>query len=49
MADRPAYPAAERLALVDVMHGTEVPDPYRWLEDASDPRTEAWARAQAEL
>jgi len=49
MAQRPAYPAAERLPLVDVMHGTEVPDPYRWLEDASDPRTEAWAAAQVNL
>ncbi|MEY4137121.1 MAG: hypothetical protein RL205_1249 [Actinomycetota bacterium] len=49
MADRPAYPAAERLPLVDVLHGTEVPDPYRWLEDAADPRTAAWAAAQAEL
>jgi len=49
MAQRPAYPAAERLPLVDVMHGTEVPDPYRWLEDAADPRTEAWAAAQADL
>ena len=49
MADRPAYPAAERLPLVDVLHGTEVPDPYRWLEDAADPRTEAWASAQADL
>ncbi len=49
MADRPAYPAAERLPLVDVLHGTEVPDPYRWLEDAADPRTIDWARAQSEL
>lgn len=49
MADRPAYPAAERLPLVDVMHGTQVPDPYRWLEDASDPRTAEWAHTQAAL
>lgn len=49
MADSPAYPAAERLPLVDVMHGREVPDPYRWLEDSADPRTAAWATTQAEL
>ncbi len=49
MPDRPVYPAAERLPLVDVLHGTDVPDPYRWLEDASDSRTQAWAAAQSEL
>jgi len=49
MADRPAYPAAERLPLVDVLHGTEVPDPYRWLEEPSDPRTMAWAAEQSAL
>ena len=26
-----------------------VADPYRWLEDADDPRTQAWSRAQDEL
>ena len=35
----PAYPAAPRLDLVDDFHGTPVPDPYRWLESADDPRT----------
>ena len=49
MTDRPVYPAAERLSLVDVLHGIEVPDPYRWLEDASDPRTTAWASEQSAL
>lgn len=46
---RPAYPPAERLDVVDVAHGHRIPDPYRWLEDPSDPRTVAWARAQGEL
>lgn len=40
------YPAAERLPIVDEMHGTEVPDPYRWLEDAQDPRSIEWLTQQ---
>ncbi|MFZ0322789.1 MAG: prolyl oligopeptidase family serine peptidase [Actinomycetes bacterium] len=43
------YPAAERLDLVDILHGHAVPDPYRWLEDAEDPRTRAWSEAQDTL
>ena len=38
------YPPAERAAVVDDLHGHRVPDPYRWLEDAADPRTVAWQR-----
>ena len=47
--DRPAYPPAERLPVVDVLHGHSVADPYRWLEDADDDRTVAWSAAQAKL
>jgi len=43
------YPAARRLDLVEVVHGTEVADPYRWLEDAGSPETAAWSAAQDEL
>jgi prolyl oligopeptidase len=46
---RPEYPEAERLDLVEQLHGREVADPYRWLEDADDPRTQAWSAAQDEL
>ena len=45
----PAYPDAPRLDIVDDLHGTPVPDPYRWLEDASDPRTRTWLEQQALL
>jgi prolyl oligopeptidase len=45
----PAYPAAPRLDLVDDFHGTPVPDPYRWLESADDPRTTDWLAGQAAL
>jgi len=43
------YPQAERLPIVDRLHGREVPDPYRWLEDPEDPRTVAWSAAQEAL
>lgn len=43
------YPDAERLDLVDDLHGHRVADPYRWLEDAADARTGAWSAAQDEL
>ncbi len=32
--------------VVDDFHGTTVADPYRWLEDASDPEVLAWTEAQ---
>jgi len=40
------YPDAPRLDLVEDLHGHPVADPYRWLEDAADPRTQAWTEAQ---
>lgn len=43
------YPAADRDPVIDVLHGTSVPDPYRWLEATDDPRTVAWATAQRQL
>ncbi|MFC5995212.1 prolyl oligopeptidase family protein [Pseudonocardia hispaniensis] len=42
----PVYPGAERLDLVERLHGHDVADPYRWLEDPEDPRTRAWSAAQ---
>ena len=49
MTAAPAYPQAERLDLVDHLHGRPVADPYRWLEDPDDPRTREWSAAQDAL
>lgn len=43
------YPDAHRLDLVEDLHGHSVADPYRWLEDADDPDTIGWSKAQDEL
>ncbi len=43
------YPDAPRLDLVEDLHGHAVADPYRWLEDAGDPRTVTWSEAQDAL
>ena len=32
--------------LVEVLHGTAVADPYRWLEDPTDPEVRSWVDAQ---
>ncbi len=39
----PATPAG---TTVDVIQGTKVSDPYRWLEDSTDPKVKAWSDAQ---
>ncbi len=40
------YPQTARVDHVDDYHGTQVADPYRWLEDANSPQTQAWVEAQ---
>ncbi|MBG0824830.1 S9 family peptidase [Planomonospora sp. ID91781] len=46
---RQPYPPARRDDVVEDLHGTPVPDPYRWLEDPDDPATAAWLAAQERL
>lgn len=40
------YPAAERGDVTDNYFGTEVPDPYRWLENDTSAATVAWVKAE---
>jgi len=40
------YPVTRRENIVDVIHGTEIADPYRWLEDANSEETASWVAAQ---
>jgi prolyl oligopeptidase len=32
--------------IVDTLHGVQVADPYRWLEDGADPAVRAWVAGQ---
>ena len=43
------YPHAERLALIENLHGYRVADPYRWLEDPASQETKDWLAAEDEL
>ena len=41
-----AYPETKKVDTVDTYFGTDVPDPYRWLEDDRSAETEAWVKAE---
>lgn len=40
------YPQTAKVDTVDVYFGTEVPDPYRWLENDTSAATAAWVEAE---
>jgi prolyl oligopeptidase len=39
-------PATRQDNVREVIHGAEIVDPYRWLEDQDDPQTRKWIDAQ---
>ena len=42
----PAPPKTNVNEVKELLHGTEIVDPYRWLEDQNTPETRAWIDAQ---
>ena len=48
-ADRLKYPEAAKGTVVQEYGAVKVADPYRWLEDASDPATVRWVDAENAL
>ena len=44
-----SYPTSRVETIVDTLWGTEVADPYRWLEDDRSEETEVWVDAQIEF
>lgn len=44
-----SYPNARRVAQIDVYHGVEVADPWRWMEDSGAAEVQAWIVAQNQI
>ncbi|GAA4160790.1 prolyl oligopeptidase family protein [Gryllotalpicola daejeonensis] len=40
------YPQSRRADFVETLHGREIADPYRWLEDPDSPETRDWVARQ---
>jgi prolyl oligopeptidase len=43
------YPHTRRDDFVEILHGREVPDPYRWMEDLESEEVRDWIEAQNEI
>lgn len=43
------YPETRKDDAADILFGTSVPDPYRWLEDDKSEETAAWVREQNQI
>lgn len=41
------YPTSFRQSMTETLHGTSVPDPYRWLEDIDRPDSREWVVNQS--
>ena len=40
------YPSAHRSQQVDDFHGTQVADPFRWMEDLDSDETREWIEGE---
>jgi prolyl oligopeptidase len=47
--DALSYPETRREDVVDTIHGVEVADPYRWLEDVESDEVQQWMTAQDDV
>jgi prolyl oligopeptidase len=47
--NNPKYPPSLRSDQVDAIHGVEVSDPYRWLEEIDSDQAQEWIAAQNEV
>ena len=45
----PNYPESRKVSQIDVLHGIEIEDPYRWLEDFTSKEAEDWINSQNAL
>ncbi|MAZ26862.1 MAG: S9 family peptidase [Cytophagaceae bacterium] len=43
------YPKTKKVDTLDTYFGTDVPDPYRWLENDRSPETEAWVKEENQV
>lgn len=43
------YPVTKKVEVTDTYFGTEIKDPYRWLEDDRSAETTAWVKEQNEV
>lgn len=49
LGEKISYPPSRRSNTTDQLHGTTVPDPYRWLEELNSTETSAWIKAQNKI
>ncbi|MCA9243932.1 MAG: S9 family peptidase [Phycisphaerales bacterium] len=47
--ERPSYPETRVAPVTDTLHGDEIIDPYRWLENRDDPAVIQWIDAENAL
>ena len=46
MDQKPSYPPSRKDSVTETLHGVQITDPYRWLENADSPEVRAWVEKQ---